>query len=121
MGDHILLIPFPALGNLPVLTVRALEVTSDRGYGKGGCPGKEMIQRFFFDRVHMSGYDIAVNMSEECSLSILSHSADSEFCVSYLTAVMAEGTRDLTVRERAVEHGFFDHPQTRCLSLNSPA
>jgi hypothetical protein len=71
------------------LAETALKITSRDGDGKRSRPREEMIKRFFFYRVDVSGNEFSIGMSIEDPSSILSDVTDAKFSVGDRAMVAA--------------------------------
>jgi hypothetical protein len=80
---------------LPVLAEAALKIASHGGDGKRSRPREEMIKRFFFYRVDVSGNEFSVGVSIEDTLSILPDIADAKFSVGDEAMVAAQEAGNL--------------------------
>jgi hypothetical protein len=61
------------LGYVRVLAKKAFQIATDCGYGIGSATRQKMKKRFFFNRVHMLGYDFSINKAYKGSLLVFSY------------------------------------------------
>jgi hypothetical protein len=80
---------------LPVLAETTSKITSRSGDGKRARPREEMIKRFFFYGVDVSGNEFSIGMSIEDTSSILPNVTDAKFSVGDEAMVAAQEAGNL--------------------------
>jgi hypothetical protein len=94
------------LGDVGILAVFAMKITSYGSDGKGLGAGQIMEQRFFFNRIDMFGYDFSVDKGHELTVPVFPYPADSATIVSNDTPVGTQPASDLVSLSFFVKNGF---------------
>jgi hypothetical protein len=85
----------PRLGDLPVLTELAVEITSGRREGEGAAGGKDVKERLLLDGVDVDGARVAINERVIEAIYIFTNAAVSPFAWTHLAEARTEFTPDM--------------------------
>lgn len=78
------------MGNIRILAKRAVEVTPCRSKGVTESAGKDMIQGFFFNKVHMPGDRSSIDQTPEHAVPVFPHHAPPSFSWGNIAGVSAQ-------------------------------
>src|SRR3990172_1266767 len=81
IGSGHRLTAFRHLGDFVILAMKATEVAPDGRYGIGRRAGLKVKKRLFFDRVHVTGDELAVIQAKESPFPVFPYPADAAFSV----------------------------------------
>jgi hypothetical protein len=100
-----------------VLAPWALEIAGERGEGQSNGAGMEVKERLYLDRSRLDGGDVSVGMSEQSTVSVLSHLAEPFLTRGDDAASIAEGALNVVVRKsrpklRGVVHWITEAKRT---------
>ena len=113
----------PALRDLPVLTVQAVQIAPGGGDGEGHTARKEVIERLLLDGIGMHGTWVAVDKGVQSPRPVLSHTALPAMAVRYETSPGAKLALDIGVGvwHMAVLDSRWDNLVVTGLAANSLA
>ena len=92
-----------------ILTEQAFEIAPGRGDRIARCAGKEMKQRFFFDRIDMLGDHFPVNQAPELSIPVLADPAFSRLIRLDMAVLGAEKAVQPVFVQPPVQHSLFHY------------
>jgi hypothetical protein len=78
------------LGNIGILAKAAFKVAADSGNGIRRCPGKEMKQGFFFNRIDVLGDEITIDQGIQNTGVVFTHIANPSAAVFDDTTMAAQ-------------------------------